>query len=92
MKKIAMFATALTLAFAGFGCGRAPSAPVVTPEPTPAAEAPADTTGVEAATNDLINIAEEEDKLLKSEANDAQELGDDKDEVNAITESSYELR
>jgi hypothetical protein len=62
------------------------------PEAQPAAQEPADTTGVEAATDELLQVAKEEDSLLRDEANDAQELGDDKDEVNAITESSYDLR
>lgn len=92
MRKIAMFAAALTLTFAGFGCGRAPSAPVTAPAAKPSSQVPADTTGVEAAAADLIQIAEDEDSLLQGESNDAQEMGDDKDEVNAIVESSYDLR
>jgi hypothetical protein len=92
MKKIMFMGAALALVLSGAGCNRSPVAPVTAPTPKPAAQAPADTTGVDAATDDLINVAADEDKLIKDEANDAQELGDDQVELNAITESSYELR
>ena len=92
MKKLTLMTAALALILSGAGCRQATVAPVQAPAPQPAAQAPADTTGVEAATDDLLKVASDENKLITDESNDAQELGDDQIQLNAITESSYELR
>jgi hypothetical protein len=85
-------AAALSLVFAGAGCGRQSVVPVVVPETVPTVQEPIDATGVDAATEELIDIAVDEEALINDETNDADELGDDREALNDITESSYELR
>lgn len=91
MKRSYVIAAVFALAFAGAGCGRQPVAPVAAPQAKPVVQVPADTTGSEAATDTLVKDAAAEGSLVSDEANDAQEISSDQDQLNAITESFYGL-